>query len=173
MNLNTKIVWFTGLSGSGKSTLANEIKKKLLKKKKYKIIIIDGDIFRKKNRNDFTKKNIIQNNLKIINYIKKIQDNYHFIIVSVISPLKNTRQKAKDIFKEKYYEIFLKCNIKTLVNRDTKGLYALAKKKVIKNLIGYNSRIKYQKSKYYKLILNTSKHSLKYCSATAMSYILK
>ncbi len=34
MNLNTKIVWFTGLSGSGKSTLANEIKKKLLKKKK-------------------------------------------------------------------------------------------------------------------------------------------
>ena len=45
--MESKIIWFTGLSGSGKTTLANYISKKL-KAKKYKIKIIDGDIFRKK-----------------------------------------------------------------------------------------------------------------------------
>ena len=58
-----KIIWFTGLSGSGKTTLAKFITKKL-KKRKYKVKGIDGDIFRKKNktRNSFTKKNIIKKN---------------------------------------------------------------------------------------------------------------
>ena len=71
-----KVIWFTGLSGSGKTTLAKEIKKRL-KKKNYKIKLIDGDIFRKKtrNKNNFTKINIIRNNLKIINYIENIQKN--------------------------------------------------------------------------------------------------
>ena len=69
--MESKIIWFTGLSGSGKTTLANYISKKL-KAKKYKIKIIDGDIFRKKNKfNRFTKKSIIKNNLSIINYIDK------------------------------------------------------------------------------------------------------
>ena len=47
MYQKSKIVWFTGLSGSGKSTLSKIIKLRLLKKK-YKILLIDGDVFRKK-----------------------------------------------------------------------------------------------------------------------------
>ena len=57
MRYDSKIIWFTGLSGSGKSTLAEIIKKKLLKKNN-KVLIIDGDKFRKKQNyiNNFTKK---------------------------------------------------------------------------------------------------------------------
>lgn len=174
MFLKSKIVWFTGLSGSGKSSLSKIIKLKLLKKK-YKIFLIDGDVFRKKKnvRNKFTKKEIIQNNLKIIDYIKNIRTKYDFIFVSVISPLKITRQKAHDLFKDRYYEIYIKCNIKTLVKRDTKGLYALAKKKIIKNLIGFNSKIKYEMTNYNKLVINTSKHNLANCSKKIINHILK
>lgn len=50
-----KIVWFTGLSGSGKSTLANNISK-ILKKKFFKVKLIDGDSFRKKKQFYFYKK---------------------------------------------------------------------------------------------------------------------
>ena len=32
--MENKVVWLTGLSGSGKTTLANNLKKKLLNKKK-------------------------------------------------------------------------------------------------------------------------------------------
>ncbi len=174
MGTNSKIVWLTGLSGSGKSTLAKNIKKKILKKK-YKVLIIDGDKFRKKqnNVNNFTKKNIILNNLKIIKYISKIKSYYDFIIVSVISPLKYTRQKAFNLFKEKYYEIYLKCNIKTLEKRDTKGLYSLAKKNIIKNLIGYKSKIKYEESHHEKLTIDTSKNNLTFCSNAVIKHILK
>ena len=162
--MHTKIIWFTGLSGTGKTTLANKFYK-LLKRKKYKARKIDGDVFRKKkdHLNNFTKKNIIKNNLSIINYISKIKHKYEYILVAVISPILKTRQFAKKRFGKNYYEIYVHCNIKTLEKRDTKGLYADARKKIINNLIGYNSSIKYQKSRYLKIDINTDKFNLRKC----------
>ena len=156
----TKILWFTGLSGAGKSTLSKILGIKL-SKLSFKVKIIDGDIFRtkNKNKNNFSKNNILKNNLLIIDYIKKIQKKYDFILVSVISPLLITRNLARTKFGLNYFEIFVKCKIKTLEKRDTKQLYARAKKNIIKNLIGYNSNIKYEVSRYKKIIIDTDKHS--------------
>ena len=158
--LMTKIIWFTGLSGAGKSTLSKILGNKL-SKLSFKVKIIDGDIFRtkNKNKNNFSKTNIIKNNLSIINYIKKIQKKYDFILVSVISPLLITRNIARTKFGVNYFEIYVKCKIKTLEKRDTKQLYAMAKKNLIKNLIGYNSNIKYEVSRYKKIIIDTDKLS--------------
>lgn len=154
----SKILWFTGLSGTGKSTLSKILSIKLIKLN-FKVKIIDGDNFRKKNRNinNFSKTNIIKNNLSIINYIKKIQKNYDIILVSVISPLLKTRNIARKKFGKNYFEIFVKCKIKTLEKRDTKKLYSKAKKNIIKNLIGYNSNIKYEISRYKKITVNTDR----------------
>ena len=159
-----KIIWFTGLSGSGKSTLAILLNKKLLKFN-YKTKIIDGDLFRKRNKNlnNFTKRNIFENNLSIIKYILKIQKKYDYIIVAVISPLSSTRYKAKKIFGENYYEIYVHCSKKELLKRDPKGLYALAKKNKLKNLIAFNSKIVYEKSNYKKITINTEKNNLQNC----------
>jgi len=164
------IIWFTGLSGSGKSTLSNHLFKKL-KKKNHKIKKIDGDTFRKKNKTkkNFSKKGIIENNSKIIEEILKIQANYDFILVSVISPLLQTRKLAKNKFKERYFEINVFCKIKTLIKRDTKGLYKKALEKKIDDLIGFNSKIKYQKSPYNVTKINTDKLSIK----NAISIIFK
>ena len=162
--MNSKIIWFTGLSGAGKTTLSLNLCKKL-KKLKFKVKKIDGDIFRKKKVSvkSFTKKNIIENNIQIINYIDKVKGHYEFIIVSVISPLIRTRLLAKKRFGKNYYEIYVKCSVKVLVKRDTKGLYKLADQKIIKNLIGYNSKIIYEKSKYRKIIINTEKNNIENC----------
>ena len=156
----TKILWFTGLSGVGKSTLSKILGIKLTKLS-FKVKIIDGDIFRtkNKNKNNFSKSNILKNNLSIIDYIKKIKKKYDFILVSVISPLLITRNIARTKFGVNYFEIYVKCKIKTLEKRDTKQLYSMAKKNLIKNLIGYNSNIKYEVSKYKKIIIDTDKLS--------------
>ena len=156
----TKIIWFTGLSGTGKSTLARILSTKLLKFN-FKVKIVDGDNFRKKNKNDnsFSRANILKNNLSIINYIKKIQKNYDFILVSVISPFLKTRNISRIKFGKNYFEIYLKCKIVTLEKRDTKKLYAKAKNDIIKNLIGYKSEIKYEISKYKKITIDTDKLS--------------
>ena len=79
---------------------------------------------------------------------------------------------AKKIFKRNYIEIYVKCSIKTLIKRDTKGLYNLAIKNQIKNLIGFNSKIKYEKSKYKKFTVDTGKKNLPQCSKIIFNYIL-
>ena len=86
---------------------------------------------------------------------------YNFVIVSVISPLKVTRQKAKNEFGNNYIEVYVYCILRKLVKRDTKGLYKLAKKKKINNLIGYNSKIKYEKTYYKKIIVNTGTQNIR------------
>mgnify|MGYP001239370044 FL=1 len=154
-----KIIWLTGLSGAGKTTLSKKISEFLRYNKKY--LLVDGDTFRKKNKKfSFTKKNIIKNNLKIIDYCKKNYNKYDYILVSVISPLKKTREYANKIFKTDYFEIYVFASIKTLLKRDTKGLYSLSKKGLINNLIGYNSRINYEKSSHKYLRINTNILSL-------------
>ncbi len=157
-----KIIWFTGLSGAGKTTLANNlisVLKNKYKIKKKNIISLDGDKFRKKNKkkNLFTKKNIIENNISIINYIKKLKTNFQYVIVSVISPLKITRELAKKTFGKSYVEIYVYCNLNVLKKRDTKGLYRKAERNEINNLIGVNSKIKYEQTNYKKIKINTAK----------------
>lgn len=156
-----KIIWFTGLSGSGKSTLSNNLNT-FLKRRKYKILQADGDIFRKKEKykNNFTKKIIKINNNKLIKFVNQKKNNYDFILVSAISPLRITRQYAKKLFKDNYFEIFVNCSIQILKKRDTKGLYAKADQKKIKNLIGYKSKIFYERSKYKVILINTGKMSV-------------
>jgi pyruvate kinase len=76
-----------------------------------------------------------------------------------------TREKV-DIFRinlshtnieqiEERIEYLKKNKIKTLEQRDTKKLYEKAKKKLIKNLIGYNSKLRSEISKYKKISINT------------------
>jgi adenylylsulfate kinase-like enzyme len=165
----SKVVWFTGLSGVGKSTLSNYLFDQL--KKNYRVMKIDGDTFRKKNntKKNFSKKEIIKNNREIIKVIAKFQTKYDFILVSVISPLLQTRKYAKNKFKDEYYEINVFCKIKTLIKRDTKGLYKKAIEKKLNNLVGFKSKIRYQKSTHGVTKINTDKLTIK----NATSIILK
>ena len=164
-----KIIWLTGLSGAGKTTLSKKINSFLKYNKK--CLIIDGDTFRKKNKQfSFTKKNIFKNNLQIIDYCKKNFNKYDYIIVSVISPLKKIRLYANRIFKKNYFEIYVFASIKTLIRRDTKGLYDLSKKGLINNLIGHRSKINYEKSDHKHLRINTNILSLENSLTRILSY---
>ena len=168
-----KVIWFTGLSGSGKSTLSSHLHN-LLKKKKYKILTVDGDKFRKKNnyKTKFNIENIKKNNILVIKYIAKNTLSYDFILVSVIAPFTETREFAKKKFEKRYFEIYVHCSTNTLKKRDTKGLYKKADKKIIKNLIGYKSKIKYQKSKYKVININTDKQNIKQSTKIILQKIL-
>ena len=163
-----KIIWLTGLSGAGKTTLCKKIKSYL---KNNKCLLVDGDLFRKKNKQfSFSKKSIIKNNLYIIDYCKKKFNRYDYILVSVLSPLKKSRKYAYKIFKENYFEIYIFASLQTLIKRDTKGLYNLSRKGLIKNLIGYNSKINYEKSDHKHIRINTNKFTIKQCVIKILKY---
>ena len=156
-----KIIWFTGLSGAGKTTLAILLLKFL--EKNYRCLHVDGDKFRKKNKDKLilSRKNIANNNLSIINYCSKNLHKFDFIVVSVISPLVATRKKAFRIFGANYKEFFVKAKISDLIKRDTKGFYRKAKKSNFK-VLGYNT-MKYEVSKHKHLLINTSKLNKNNC----------
>ena len=150
------IIWFTGLSGSGKSTLANNIEKILSCSQK--VHLIDGDIFREneKNKNTFSKEEILKNNYQILEHIESIENNHDLIIISAISPFEETRNHAKKIFKDKYIEIYIHCPIEELIKRDTKGLYLKAIKGEIDNLVGFSKTHPYEVPRNPSLSINTS-----------------
>jgi len=155
------IIWFTGLSGSGKTTLSKHLKE-ILEKSGFSVFHVDGDIFRsqKKKENSFSKKDIIENNRSIISHCSELANDYDFILVSVISPYEKTRKEAKNIFKDKYLEIYLNCPLEVLVKNDIKGLYRKARLGEIKNFIGFSEGSPYEKPENSNLEIKTDKVSI-------------
>ena len=152
------VIWFTGMSGSGKTTLAKSIKSHL-RQKKYSVHSLDGDKVRKKNNESthFTKDSILKNNYSILEECVKTVDKYDFVIVSVISPYEETRRYARKVIKEKYFEIYIKCSLDTLILRDTKGFYQKALSGKIDNLIGFSSKLPYEEPDISDLVIPTDK----------------
>ena len=155
------IIWFTGLSGSGKSTLSDGLKE-TLEKAGFSVYQVDGDIFREKHNKgaSFSKEHIIENNLKIISHCQDIKKDYDFIIVAVISPYQETRDKARKIFGKDYFEVFLNCPLEVLVKNDIKGIYKKAQLGEIKDLIGFSESSPYEAPKNPDLEIKTDKTSV-------------
>lgn len=152
------IIWFTGMSGSGKTTIAERVETKL-SEDGYSVHHVDGDRFRAKTgtTNQFSREAILENNHKIIDYCDSIKDDYDIIVVAVISPFQETRAKSRELFGDKYKEIFIDCPIEILVRRDTKELYSKAKAGEIDNLIGVSPGTPYERPQNPDLIIDTSK----------------
>jgi adenylyl-sulfate kinase len=157
---SAKIIWFTGLSGSGKSTLANKLFSYLIEGL-YKVKIIDGDAVREKDKKfRFTTKEIIINNQRIIELCGNLQKEYDYLLVTVIAPFKKTRKEAKEKFLSNYIEIYVKTNLETVIERDTKGLYNKALRGKLSNMIGLDSGVPYEEPIAPSIIIDTNDDSI-------------
>ena len=101
------IIWLTGLSGSGKTTFAKLVLKEIKKKIK-NFYHLDGDQFRSLMNNDlgFSLKDRDENAIRIINFVKSLDQQRINVIVSANLTSKKFRLKNKKIFKN-YMEILL------------------------------------------------------------------
>lgn len=148
------------MSGAGKSTLAEHIQK-YLNRKNFKVIIIDGDSVRDsyKEKLGFGFNDVLKNNLRIVNLcLEKRIKNYDFILVPVISPYEKIRQTVRKSLMPNFHLIYLNVDIKTLKERDPKGLYAAADRGEIKNLIGYSKISSYEEPNKTELTLKINKN---------------
>jgi adenylylsulfate kinase-like enzyme len=157
LNIKPCIIFFTGLSASGKSTLSRALQDKFKKLNITNVVNLDGDLFRKKIK-DFNYKNKSRNkigDLKIKLGTKyKLQGN--IVLISGIAHDKSWRNKTKKNTKD-YFEIFLKCSLKTCQKRDFKKQYTKAKKGIIKNFVGIHEA--YEVGKSHDLSINTDRLS--------------
>ena len=152
------VIWLTGMSGSGKTTIANGVFADLVDRE-LKVKILDGDDIRNNTHTElsFTPKDIRINNDLIVKMCAKLREDYDCIIVSIISPFLDSRQKAREEIGNGFIEVFVYASIKTLVNRDVKGLYKKALSGDIDNFIGINPTVPYEPPEKPNIHINTEK----------------
>jgi len=169
----TPIIWFTGMSGSGKSTLSVALIKRL-QNKGYKVQIIDGDTIRDNytTKLGFDRKDVLTNNLNIAQKCQVLRDHCDVIIVPVISPYQTTRRAVRKLLTPNFHLIYLKATLDSLKERDSKGLYALADRGDITDLIGYSKTTPYEAPNNAALTLDTSDQDTLYESiSTLFDYV--
>ncbi len=138
---SSAILWFTGLSGSGKSTLANAVNV-ALHQNGYSTYVLDGDNIRHGlckdlGFSDFDR----QENIRRIGEVSKLfLDAGIIVLTAFVSPFKTDRDNVRALVGENdFIEIFCSADLAICEKRDTKGLYAKARKGDIKDFTGISS----------------------------------
>lgn len=119
------IIQLTGLSGAGKSTLAEGVKS-LLEKRELKVVIIDGDVYRKTLCKDlgFSKEDRMENIRRLGKAAWAMKEQADIIMIAAINPFEEIRHELKENYG--VHTVWIKCEMPILINRDTKGLYKRA-----------------------------------------------
>lgn len=138
---NSFLVFFTGLSGSGKSTIANALDQKLhdLKISTY---VLDGDNIRRGINSDlsFSAEDRSENIRRIGEISKLFVDSGLIVLAAFVAPFEKDRNFIRDIVGgDNYIEVFVNASLEVCESRDVKGLYAKARKGLIKDMTGISS----------------------------------
>ena len=129
-------LWFTGLSGAGKSTLANLVAAEL-KQRQHRVEILDGDEVRTNLSKGlgFSKEDR-DINIRRIGYVCHLLARNGVIAISAaISPYRDIRDEVRKQH-DRFVEVFVRCTLDKLVERDVKGLYKKALAGEIKSFTG-------------------------------------
>ena len=154
-------IFFTGLSGSGKSTLANGLVTRFLEEGSRPVTLLDGDIVRTHLSSElgFSKEHR-SINIKRIGYVaSEITKNSGIAICAPIAPYEEDRAYNRSLISNEggYIEIFVNTPLQKCEERDSKGLYALAREGKIKEFTGISDP--YEEPTNAEIVINSSGES--------------
>lgn len=168
-------IQLTGLSGAGKSTLAMAVKA-MLTELKYRVEIIDGDEYRKTLCKDlgFSKADRIENIRRLGTLGTVLARNDVITILAAINPYESVRQEIKSQY-DFVRTVWINCDLETLIQRDTKGLYRRAMlpdehPEKINNLTGIGDP--FETPENPDLIIHTHKITEQEASSVLVDYII-
>jgi sulfate adenylyltransferase len=131
-------VWFTGLSCAGKSTTA-EILTELLLENGRQVTLMDGDVVRTHLSQGlgFSKEDR-DINVRRIGYVAaEIVRHGGAVICAAVSPYRATRNDARNMVGDDHFiEVFVDTPLEVCEQRDTKGMYAKARRGELTNFTG-------------------------------------
>ena len=148
-------VWFTGLSGAGKSSTA-ELLTALLLELGRRVTVLDGDVVRTHLSKGlgFTKEDRDTNVRRIGFVASEIVRHGGVAICAAVSPYRATRNDVRNMIgSDQFVEVFVDTPIEVCEQRDTKGIYARAKRGEIESVTGINDP--YEAPESPELVLDT------------------
>jgi adenylylsulfate kinase len=172
-NHGSFLIWFTGLSGSGKSTIANALEN-ALHKKEIHTYILDGDNVRQGlNKNlTFSPEDRTENIRRIAEVSNLMIDAGLVVLAAFVSPYKKDREMIRNTVKDvNFIEIFVDTPVEECERRDTKGLYAKARKGIIKDFTGVNAP--YEAPENPDVKIDTTKVSVEKAVSEILKFIEK
>lgn len=155
-------IFFTGLSGSGKSTIANALMIKFLERGGRPTTLLDGDLVRKHLSSELTFSKEHRNiNITRIGYVaSEIVKNRGIAICAPIAPYAATRREVREMISAHggFVEVHVSTSLEECESRDRKGLYALARKGVIKEFTGISDP--YEAPTNAELVIDTANYTV-------------
>lgn len=165
------IIWFTGLSGSGKSTIAHEVEERLYQMGKLGYVL-DGDNIRHGLNGDlgFSPEDR-EENIRRIGEVAKLFSQLGIITMTAfISPYRKDRNRVRSLVKKgEFIEVYVKCPLDELKQRDPKGMYEKALKGEIKEFTGISAP--YEEPQNPEIILETEKETIEESSKKVINYL--
>ena len=152
-------VWFTGLSGAGKSTTA-EILTELLLEHGRQVTLLDGDVVRTNLSKGlgFSKEDRDINIRRIGFVASELVRHGGMTICAAVSPYRATRNNVRNMVgPDRFIEVFVDTPLEICEQRDTKGIYAQARRGEVKNFTGIDDP--YEMPLNPEITLDTASHS--------------
>lgn len=157
------VVWFTGLSGSGKSTIAHTVEERL-HQMGCRTFVFDGDNVRHGLCADlgFSADDRHENIRRIAEMVKLFLEAGIIALTAFISPYRHDRERVRNLVgTENFLEIYCRCPVETCELRDSKGLYARARRGEIKDFTGISAP--YEAPDRPALVLETDELGIEEC----------
>ena len=131
-------IWFTGLSGAGKSTTADILTVRLLESGR-QVTVLDGDVVRMllSKGLGFSREDR-DSNIRRIGYVaSEIVRHSGSVICAAVSPYRATRNECRAMVGDDHFiEVYVSTPLEICEQRDTKGMYMLARAGKIKSFTG-------------------------------------
>ena len=151
-------IFFTGLSGAGKSTLAKGLLVKLLEEGTRPVTLLDGDIVRTHLSSElgFSKEHRSLNVQRIGFVASEITKNGGIAICAPIAPYQSDRKFNRELTSQYggYMEVHVNTPLEVCEARDARGLYAKARKGIIKEFTGISDP--YEPPEHPEIVIDSS-----------------
>jgi adenylylsulfate kinase-like enzyme len=130
------VIWVIGLSGAGKSTLARDVVGRA-RRSDVPVVLVDGDVIRDVFGGDLghSVEDRRANARRIAKLCRFLDGEGVNVVCAILSIAEEDRAWMR-AHASRYYEVFVDTPLEDLQSRDTKGLYAAARRGELPDVVG-------------------------------------